>query len=210
MADVPEPGDLAVVNTLNRVADTVQLLQSIGGGFSQWNHVVVCTSVEPAPGARRRGPHARDPAAPAPTVWIAEAEPGGAVEVPWHYDDVPHQWSTGVLPTDLTVGTAALRYTMPGPWGDHGVPYSFLDYGAIAARRLGVPVPGLRAFIASTGHMICSQLADQAMRDGGFALFDGRWPGYVTPEDIGGLLPAGEWSDRWDWDGALWLPTPAR
>jgi hypothetical protein len=37
--------------------------------------------------------------------------------------------------------------------------------------------------------MMCSQLADQCRADGGSHLFDdGRWPGYVTPLDIGLLL----------------------
>jgi hypothetical protein len=78
---------------------------------------------------------------------------------------------------------AAARY---GPTAAHrGVGYSFLDYDAIAAHRLHLPVPGLRAYIGSTGHLICSQLCDQAYADVGAHLYaDGRWPGYVTPLDL--------------------------
>jgi len=170
---IPEPGDLAVVNTVNEVADVVQLMEAAsGGGFSEWNHVVTCTRVDPDG-----------------LVWIAEAMPGGAVDVPWHYEDVPHLWSTGILPTNQAVADAAVRYCCPGPWGPHGVPYSFLDYAAIGAHYWHIPVPGLRAFIKATDHQICSALADQCKLEGNVHLFDdGRWPGYVRPSDIGRLL----------------------
>lgn len=172
----PEPGDLAVVNTVNEAATLVQLAESLsGGGFSQWNHVAVCTRVD-AGGQ----------------VWIAEAEPGGAVEVPWHYDGVPYLWSTGLLPTNQAVADAAVRYTQAGPWGPEGVPYSFADYAAIAAHCWHVPAPGLKDFIASTMHMMCSFLADRCKLEGGVHLFDdGRWPGYVRPSDIGRLIRPG-------------------
>jgi len=173
-AMTPAPGDFAVVNTVNEVADVVQLLQAMsGGGFSEWNHVCVCTRI---------GPRGR--------VWIAEAEPGGAVDVPFHYDDVPHRWSTGIIPTSQAVADAAARYCQPGPWGPHGVPYSFLDYAAIAAHYWHLPVPGLRAFIQSENHMLCSQLADRCFQDAGLYLFSGLWPGYVRPSDFGRLLTA--------------------
>ncbi|MFE6912282.1 hypothetical protein [Streptomyces erythrochromogenes] len=85
-----------------------------------------------------------------------------------------------VCPSDLTaeqrleICAAALRYV--------GVPYGFLDYAAIAAHRIHLPVPGLRRCIASSRQQICSQLVDQAYKDAGVELFtDGRWAGYVTP-----------------------------
>jgi hypothetical protein len=63
-----------------------------------------------------------------------------------------------------------------------GTPYSFLDYVAIAAHRFHLPIPGLKRFIASTRHEICSALVDEVYRRAGFALFsDARWPGYVVP-----------------------------
>lgn len=196
MTDVlPEPGDLCVVNTLNQASAAVQLLQWLSTRkFSQWNHVCVCTSVSL---------HGE--------ITIAEAEASGAVLVPWHYEDVPHQWSTGVLPTNAAVAAAAARYTQPGPWGPHGVPYSWLDYAAIAARRWHVPVPGLRGFIKATGHMMCSQLADACKQAGNVHLFeDNRWAGYVAPDDIGALLPAGQWTGAWKWTGAKWQENQAQ
>jgi hypothetical protein len=117
---------------------------------------------------------------------IVQAEPGGAVKVPlgtYEYSI----WSTGILfPTQAqrnAIVTAAEKYAA------EKVGYSWLDYAAIAAHRFHVPAPGLRAYIASTKHQICSQLTDQCWLDGGYHLFsDGRWPGFVAPIDLGLLL----------------------
>lgn len=67
-----------------------------------------------------------------------------------------------------------------------GVPYSFLDYVAIAGRHVFALKPTQRTpfdrYVSSTKHMICSQLADQALSDAGFHVFDdGRIPQDVTP-----------------------------
>ena len=109
---------------------------------------------------------------------IVEAEPGGARHVPLHYDNV--LWLHLSTLTDLErqlICAAALKYV--------GVPYSFLDYAALAAHGLHIPSPGLRPFIASTGHMICSQLVDRAYMDAGIQLFaDHRWPGDVIPAEL--------------------------
>jgi hypothetical protein len=106
---------------------------------------------------------------------IIEAEPGGSKITSLHYGGV--YWCTAIakmLPAGAGI-TAVAR-------GLEGVPYSFADYAALAARRLRIPVPGLRGYVASTGHMICSQLADELYHRLGVEIFrDGRWPGYVTP-----------------------------
>lgn len=65
-----------------------------------------------------------------------------------------------------------------------GTPYSVIDYAALFLRRFRIPAPWLRAYIASTRHQICSQLCDTAYIQAGKQLFDGRWPGYVTPYDL--------------------------
>lgn len=114
------------------------------------------------------------------TDLIVEAMPGGAVLTPmWHdlaqtdYLRCPDQYRTAVAAAAMTLV---------------GTPYSPPDYGAIALHHLHIPAPWLRAYIANTGHMICSQLADYAAQDGGWNLFDdGRWPGYVPPCDLGRL-----------------------
>jgi hypothetical protein len=70
-----------------------------------------------------------------------------------------------------------------------GTPYSIADYAALISHRWHIPSPGLKDFIGDTGHMICSQLVDQACYDALWFLFDDdRWPGYVKPSDLGHLL----------------------
>jgi uncharacterized protein YycO len=115
---------------------------------------------------------------------VVEAEPGGArVAQLSEYDGRAQFWSTGHIALSTNqradIVLAAKRYA------DTRVPYSFLDYDALATHRLHIPVPGLKKYIADTGHMICSQLVDQCYLDAGVHLFsDGRWPGYVTPGDL--------------------------
>ncbi|WTU05181.1 hypothetical protein OHV05_16070 [Kitasatospora sp. NBC_00070] len=118
---------------------------------------------------------------------LVEAQPGGAELRPLSvYDGRPIRWSSGRIPlTDdqrRAVVAAARRYI--------GTPYSAADYFALAAHRFHLPVGLLIGkYVADSGHMICSQLVDQCYWDAGVHLFaDGRWPGYVTPADLAGLL----------------------
>lgn len=67
-----------------------------------------------------------------------------------------------------------------------GTPYGFLTYGALLAEHV---LPGrqewLARYISSRKEMICSQLADQAMSDAGFHVFDdGRLPQDVVPAEL--------------------------
>lgn len=116
-----------------------------------------------------------------------EAMPGGAIQGDIsQYDPESLVWSSGIIEftipaTRHLICEAAKKYI--------GVPYSALDYFAIAAHRVHLPTPGLKKYIASTKHMICSQLVDQTFLDAGVHLFDdGRWPGYVTPGALDHLL----------------------
>lgn len=108
---------------------------------------------------------------------IIEAEPGGAMIRPLHYGGV--HWCEGIarlLPPVTSKAMADVAVQL------EGVPYSWADYAALLAHRLRIPAPHLRGYIASTGHMICSQLADELyLRLGAHVFDDGRWPGYVTP-----------------------------
>jgi hypothetical protein len=117
---------------------------------------------------------------------VVEAEPGGARVARVSEYSVIHWcyglYSLGTPGQHANAAFYARKYTEAGPWGPHGVPYSFLDYAALAARRLHIPAPGLQAYIASSEHQICSQLADQCDSLAGIHIFtDGRWPGYVDP-----------------------------
>jgi hypothetical protein len=163
------PGDFAVVHSHAAVGQLVHLLQGISGGGPDYEHVIVGL-------AQGR---------------IVEAMPGGAVDVPFHYSPADVFWSTHRLPIAMEpselqrslIVNAARRYT--------GVGYSFADYAALAAHTWHLPAPGLERFVASTRHMICSQLADQCYQDAGVHLFsDGRWPGYVRPADLARLVGA--------------------
>lgn len=115
---------------------------------------------------------------------IVEAEPGGArLAALSEYAGSPLVWLRCPAPCQARVAAAAR--------GLLGTPYSFADYAALATHRLHIPAPGLRRYIADTGHLICSQLADEAARRGGWQLYDdGRWPGYVTPGALRELAAA--------------------
>lgn len=66
-----------------------------------------------------------------------------------------------------------------------GTPYSWLDYLSIGLLHFGLRPEWLRKYIANTGHMICSQLVDEAYKRAGIHLFeDGRDPQDVTPGDL--------------------------
>lgn len=70
-----------------------------------------------------------------------------------------------------------------------GMRYSWLDYFALAAKRLHIPIPWLRRYIESTKHNICSQQADLISQRAKIQLFaDNRWPGDVTPGSLIGAL----------------------
>jgi len=114
---------------------------------------------------------------------IVEAAPSGARLSEFGYSNV--LWSSDLI--TLTnrqrdeIASAAMRYV--------GTPYSFLDYLALTAHRLRINAPGLQEYVASSKHMICSQLVDQSYADAGVHLFtDNRWPGYVTPGMLAQLL----------------------
>lgn len=117
---------------------------------------------------------------------LVEAMPGGAREVGldfrrWTSEFVyvrpPYADVTTHFGQSERVAAAARRYLR--------TPYSYLDYVALAARAAGLEYPSLNRYITSTGHMICSQLADQALADAGYHVFDdGRLPQDVTPSEL--------------------------
>lgn len=119
---------------------------------------------------------------------LVQAMPHGATEVSFstHYPDFSKLvWSTGLIKP-----TAAQRRVLIDRAYDYiGTPYSAADYISLAAKHYGLRPEALKRYIASTGHMICSQLVDQCFQDAGIQLFnDGRWPGDVTPGSLYTLL----------------------
>lgn len=153
------PGTIGLTHISGPVGKLIELGQWLNNeGFKAWEHAFVML----------------------PGGMILEAEPGGAVIVPNHYADV--YWCDA-LRVMLPASADAL---MPSAGRAlKGVPYSFLDYGALAAHRLHLPLPFLKDFIEDDRHMICSQLCDEFYLRLGANLFDdGRWPGYVTPASL--------------------------
>jgi uncharacterized protein YycO len=164
----PQPGDIGLTSITGPVGRLIRIGQWLNGdGFGAYQHAFIVL----------------------PGSLLIEAMPGGAIVAPLSkYDDRDVLY---VSPADLTdaqrkaITDCALKY--------RGVPYSFVDYVALAAHRFHLPVPGLRRYIAASGHQICSQLCDRAYLDAGQYLFeDGRWPGFVTPMAIASALLADE------------------
>jgi uncharacterized protein YycO len=161
---VPRPGDIGLTSISGPVGRLIEVGQWLNGdGFAQWEHAFIVL-----PGDR-----------------LIEAEPGGAQIAPLsEYDDRDVVY---VSPPGLT--SAQRKAICDNARKYEGTPYSFADYAALAAHRFHLPTPGLRRFVESTGHMICSQLCDRAYADAGIHLFDdGRWPGFVTPMDLYNVL----------------------
>lgn len=158
----PKPGDIGLTTISGWGGKAIRFGQWLnGGGWADVQHAFVV--VEAASKFRDE--------------MIVEAMPGGADHTTnWHpkktthYLRCPEGFRTAVV-------RAALEYV--------DVPYSVADYFSLAAHRLHIPAPHLRAYIKSSKHMICSQLADAAADNGGWHLYaDGRWPGDVTPLDL--------------------------
>lgn len=115
-----------------------------------------------------------------------EAQPGGARVVDWIADD-GGLWSTGII---FLTDEQRSNIVAAG-WACVGTPYSVMDYFALAAYKfkIGLLVPGLKAYVKTSRHMICSQLVDRCYQAAGVQLFkDDRWEGYVSPGDLADLL----------------------
>lgn len=157
----PQPGDIGLTQIHGAAGLGIRIGQWANGtGFADFEHALQVTSPNE----------------------IIEAEPGGAILSPLDkYDPETIVWLR--CPEQLRESVAAEARALIR------TPYSFLDYDALALHRLHIPAPRLQLYISDTGHMICSQLVDEAARRGGWKLFDdGRWPGYVTPGHIWQLI----------------------
>lgn len=169
MTAKPRWGDFRLTHVSSTTGTLIRIAQILNGsGFGDYEHAQVYVG----PSYIHLG-----------TGWFVEAELNGARKARYPLNE--GYWSSGCFPltwhqrTDIC--NAAESYV--------GVGYSLADYLALALHRFAVPFPELKQYIATSGHMICSQLVDQCYLDAGVHLFDdGRWPGYVTPGDLYLLL----------------------
>lgn len=157
----PQPGDVLCTQITGDVGRLIRFGQWLNGdGFADFEHCAIYIG----------------------NGQIVEAEPGGArIAELTEYDQRAVAWLRCPPQFGEAVAEAAR--------GLVGTPYSFLDYLAIALHRFHIPAPGLRKFIASRKHEMCSALADLAAMLGGWHWYDdGRWEGYVTPADVWALI----------------------
>lgn len=159
----PLPGDFGLVPMGGDAGRLIRLGQWLNGdGFADYEHAFVLVD----------------------GGMIVEAESGGARRTAMHYEKV--LWSTG----HVALTDAQRRGIVAAADGYVGTPYSAADYFALAAHRLDLPwSQALKGYVATSAHMICSQLVDRCYQDAGVQLFDdGRWCGYVTPGSLCRLL----------------------
>lgn len=153
----PQPGDFGLVSIPGGVGFLIRVGQWLNGnGFKNYEHAFVYLDNNE----------------------ILEAMPGGAEISP--ADKYTNVRVSTVPLTDLQ-RTDIVRYARQLK----GVPYSFLDYFAIAAKRFHLPIPGLTTRVVKSGHMICSQIVDFVWNKAGVHLFtDNRLPNMVDPAEL--------------------------
>jgi hypothetical protein len=172
------PGDFCCVPISGAVGKFISVGEWLDGdGFADYDHAEIYVGYGSELGDQS-----------APYGYTFGAYPGGAryVPLPCPLDQLPGAlWSTGKIPLTEDQRSSILN----GCAAAKGIPYSSLDYFALAAHRLHIPAPLLKNYIASSKHMICSQLVDYMYLMADVHLFnDGRWPGYVTPADLANLI----------------------
>lgn len=170
----PRPGDFALVSVHGRVGVLISFGEWLDGdGFSHFDHAEVYVG-QP------------DDAGPYGYTVSAYPDGDGRKPLPCPAADLPGAlWSTGIIALTQDDRDAIVAWCL----ANEHVRYGWLDYLALAAHRLRLPVPGLRRYIGRSGRMICSQLTDYAYGQAGVYLFtDGRWPGFCTPADLARCL----------------------
>lgn len=160
----PRPGDIGLTRIGGLTGVLVGLGQFIMRDASRYSHVFVVLS----------------------ETEIIEAMPGGAIISPLSkYDGTTKYGSPNAVYLDLLLTNQQRAAIVENARQLEGTPYSFLDYIALALERLGFKWNWLEKYVASTEHMICSQLADEACKRAGVHLFnDGRPSQKVTPGDL--------------------------
>jgi hypothetical protein len=175
-----KPGSYFLAHITGPVGYGIALGQALAGSGSRWTHAGLILDTDGT---------------------ILEAEPGGArIANISKYDGRPLLVSDGPVQWFLAKARAEIEPAIG--WDPRaeamarsnvvtetrklvGVPYSGLDYLALAALHLHLPSKWIRDRVQSSGHMICSQLVDAVYLRAGIHLFsDGRLPGDVMPADL--------------------------
>lgn len=170
----PRPGDFCCVPVCGVAGLGISVGQFLDGDrWSDYRHTEVFVGQ-----ADQAGPHGY-------TVSTYPDGPG-KVALPCQPAKLPGSlWSSGLIELTGEQRVAITAWALE----NQRTGYSVLDYAALALHRLGMSDPGLRRYIASTGHQICSQFVDTAYAENDVHLFeDGRWAGFVTPADLAQLL----------------------
>jgi hypothetical protein len=176
------PGSFFLARISGVTGYLIQLGQAIAGDGSRWTHAGIVLDADGT---------------------VLEAEPGGArianlseyAGRPLLISDAPVQTyvaglnsgtPNGSIASAALFGQVAIRKTIVTEAQKLvGVPYSALDYLALALLHLHLPSSWVRNRVEWSGHMICSQLVDAIYERAGLHLFtDGRLPGDVAPADL--------------------------
>ena len=182
----PQPGDFTCIPVAGGMGFGIELSQWLAGDAMQpYDHAEVYAGQ-----ADKDGPHGYTYSA-----YPHSKGRTGKRPLPCPPAELPGSlWSSGILELTQAQREGIVAWCEARP----DVGYSFLDYDALALHMLHIPMPGLQSYIASTGHLICSQYVDSAWLSGpllkgapSYHLFtDGRWPGFVKPGDLAGMLLA--------------------
>jgi hypothetical protein len=153
------PGDYLLLQITGKLGFAIRVGQALAGDFSAYTHAAIVMD----------------------DGTLVAAQPGGA-----RVDNLEEALASRPVavsrnplsPSERAKIVASARAAV-------GMPYSFLDYLSIVLLALRVRPEWLRRYVASTGHLICSQLVDVVYNSAGIHLFtDGRTPGDVTPGDL--------------------------
>jgi len=153
---LPEPGDFGLVSIEGGVGKLIRFGQWLNGdGFTNYEHAFIYVG----------------------NGKIVEAEPGGAlISELAKYDGRPVLWSTGIVNLSHIQRNSIITRAIL----QEGIPYSFLDYLAIALYRLGIKYPRVAKRVEDSDHLICSQLVALDYSEVGSPLTE--YPPYlVTP-----------------------------
>ncbi|AXH67312.1 peptidase [Streptomyces phage Wofford] len=160
----PKPGDIGLTRIGGLTGVLVGLGQFIIRDASRYTHVFVVLDDDT----------------------VLEAMPGGAIISPLSkYAGTTKYGSPVAAYLDIKLTAEQRTRIVEEARQLVGTPYSFLDYVALALERFGLSWKRLENYVASTKHMICSQLADEVYKRAGVHLFeDGRLSQKVTPGDL--------------------------